>query len=262
MLTRSLDKAREAYKRRDVEAGRAAHLQPPEAHREEQGKYIKSLVYGGLDGIITTFAVVAGVAGASLSSGVALILGVANLVADGLSMAVGDYLSTRAENEYKAAERQREAWEVAHFPEGERLEMVELYEGKGISRADAEAMADILAKYPRAWVEVMMAEELGLVGEDESPLANAVMTFVSFALFGFLPLAAFFAAPVFGWVQDHLFATASIITGAALFVLGAFKVRITGQSWLRSGFEMLLVGGLAAAAAYFIGDVLAGWAKM
>ena len=77
-------------------------------------------MYGGLDGIITTFAVVAGVAGASLSSGVVLILGFANLIADGLSMAIGDYLSTKAENEYNKAERAREKWEVENYPEGEK----------------------------------------------------------------------------------------------------------------------------------------------
>ena len=259
MLTRNLEKARRAFQERDIEAARTAHLQPPEAHRHEQGQYIKSIIYGGLDGIITTFAVVAGVAGASLSAGVALILGVANLVADGLSMAVGDYLSTRAENEYKAAERQREAWEVAHFPEGEKLEMIELYEKKGIARADAEAIAEIFAKHPKAWVEVMMVEELGLVQEDESPLKNAVMTFISFGLFGFLPLASFFVAPIIPWVKSHLFAAAALITGTALFGLGALKVRITGHSWVRSGLEMLMVGGLAAVAAYLIGDLLAGW---
>ena len=91
-------------------------------------------MYGGLDGIITTFAVVAGVAGASLSAGVVLILGFANLIADGISMAIGDYLSSKSEREYEAAERKREAWEVEHYPEGEKKELVELYEAQGRER--------------------------------------------------------------------------------------------------------------------------------
>ena len=108
MITRDLGAAKRAYADGDVEKSRQAHASPAEQHQTGQGRYVKSVVYGGLDGIVTTFAVVAGVAGASLSAGVVLILGFANLIADGLSMAIGDYLSTKAENEYAAAERQRE----------------------------------------------------------------------------------------------------------------------------------------------------------
>lgn len=106
MISRNLDEARRAYKTHDVEATRKAHDAKKSAteHHITGGQYIKGLIYGGLDGIITTFAVVAG---ASLSAGVVLILGFANLIADGLSMAIGYYLSTRAENEYAASERKR-----------------------------------------------------------------------------------------------------------------------------------------------------------
>lgn len=120
MAQRDLDKAREAYKVGDVKASKEAHsTNSSEDHKVGQGKYIKSTIYGGLDGIITTFAVVAGVTGASLQVSIVLILGLANLLADGLSMAIGDYLSTKAEIEYQADERKREAWEVKHYPEGE-----------------------------------------------------------------------------------------------------------------------------------------------
>src|SRR3989338_10774556 len=106
-IKRNLKKAREAYKNKNIKATIKAHKSAPEQHKKE-GKYIKSFVYGGLDGIITTFAVVAGVTGASLNAGIVLILGFANLTADGISMAFGDYLSTKAEKEYGRAERKKE----------------------------------------------------------------------------------------------------------------------------------------------------------
>ena len=100
MLTRRLDKAKQAYRKREVEAARVAHEAGHESHDAGEGKYLKSIVYGGLDGIITTFAVVAGVAGASLQPGMVLILGFAHLIADGLAMAFGEFLSGKAEREY------------------------------------------------------------------------------------------------------------------------------------------------------------------
>jgi len=264
MLSRSLDKAREAYEKRSVERTRQAHdrdrQEALEEHRQEQGRYVKSLIYGGLDGIITTFAVVAGVAGASLSASVVLILGLANLIADGLSMAVGDYLSTKAENEYARAERDRERWEVEHYPEGERREMVELYMDKGIDRGDAETVTGILSRHPDAWVSIMMVEELGIVESEESPLRNALVTFVSFAVFGFVPLLAYIVFRFVPALQGQSFWVSSVLTALTLFALGALKVRITARRWLASGLEMLLVGGLAAAAAYGIGRALAGLA--
>lgn len=262
MLSRDVDRARAAFKSRDIEEMVQAHKRQhaPEAHMQEQGKYIKSIIYGGLDGIITTFAVVAGVAGASLASGIVLILGFANLLADGLSMAIGDYLSTKSENEYNRAERDREAWEVEHYPEGEKRELVELYTDKGISEDDARAMVDIVAKHREAWVDIMMVEELGILESDESPLKNAVATFCSFAVFGFVPLLAFVLSGLSVVIRDNAFTIASLMTGATLFALGALKVRITQRNWFKSGLEMLVVGGLAAVAAYVVGALLAGLA--
>ncbi len=202
MITRNLEKAREAWLSRDPAASRAAHAAPaapgaapPERHASG-GKYIKSMVYGGLDGIVTTFAVVAGVNGASLSPGVVLILGFANLVADGLSMAIGDYLSSKSEQEYQKAERAREQWEVDNYPEGEKKELRELYEAKGIPEADARQMVETVARHPKAWVDIMMVEELGILPEEESPLKNALTTFVSFGVFGFIPLRRHDPRPV------------------------------------------------------------------
>ena len=261
MPSRDVERARGAYKSKDAAESRRAHqVRATEEHQQEQGKYIKSVVYGGLDGIITTFAVVAGVAGASLPGGIVLILGFANLIADGLSMAIGDYLSTKAENEYNTAERQREAWEVDNYPEGEKHELVEIYVEKGVSQEDAETIVGLLSKHRDAWVDVMMAEELGIIESDESPIKNAVATFLSFALFGFVPLAAHVLGHIVRSVDTHAFVTACALTGLTLFALGTVKARVTGRNWLRSGAEMLLVGGIAAAAAYGIGSLFSGLA--
>jgi len=266
MITRSLDKAKEAFRNRDIKASIAAHspaarpAAAAERHTQGQGRYIKSVVYGGLDGIITTFAVVAGVAGASLSAGVVLIMGFANLIADGISMAIGDYLSSKSEKEYQTAERTREAWEVEHYPEGEKKELVEIYRAKGVSAEDAESMVAIIAKNPKAWVDIMMVEELGIIGSDESPIANAVATFFSFSVFGFVPLLTYVLASVVPFLHAHTFPIAAALTGATLFALGAVKVRITGKNWFLSGLETFVIGGITASAAYGVGVLLGGLA--
>ena len=127
MITKSIDKKR------------AIHI------HSKEGKYIKSFVYGGLDGTITTFAVVAGVAGASLSSSVVLILGFANLVGDGISMAFGDYLSTKAEREYGSAERKIEEKEV-NFPKVEKRSLMKIFLKQGFSKKDTEKITSIVCK--------------------------------------------------------------------------------------------------------------------
>jgi VIT1/CCC1 family predicted Fe2+/Mn2+ transporter len=257
MLSRNLDKALQAYKSRNAGLSRHAHDRPRdealEEHQQARGQYIKSMVYGGLDGIVTTFAVVAGVAGASLSAGVVLIMGFANLVADGLSMAIGDFLSTKAENEYNRAEREREAWEVENYPEGEKREMVELYTARGMDPGDAQAVTEVLARNKQAWVAVMMAEELGIVESESSPWKHALATFLSFSIFGLIPVAAYVVSRFLPPLVPFTFALSSALTGLTLFILGALKSRFTKRSWLASGAEMLIVGGLAAAAAYGIG---------
>jgi VIT1/CCC1 family predicted Fe2+/Mn2+ transporter len=261
MRSRDLREARSAFKAADGEASKRAHQKHgPEQHRQKQGKYIKSVVYGGLDGIITTFAVVAGVAGASLASGVVLILGFANLIADGLSMAMGDFLSTKAENEYNKAERDRETWEVENYPDGEKMELVEVYKEKGLSEEDARTVVEIISKNKRVWVDVMMTEELGIIESNESPLKNALATLLSFGLFGFIPLVAYVLSRFTAGMQTHTFATACVLTGLTLFALGAIKVRVTGRNWMMSGLETLVIGGATAVAAYGVGYALQGLA--
>ncbi len=257
MITRRLDKAKQAYKERDAEASRAAHDagKGGEPHRSGGGQYIKSFVYGGLDGTITTFAVVAGVAGASLSSNVILILGFANLIADGIAMAFGDILSTRAEQQYHAAERAREEWELENYPEGETRELKELYVEKGLSEEDSDTLVEILAKYPDFMVDVMMTDELGIIEDDESPILNGLVTFGSFVVFGFVPLLIF-VVQHFVELEIDSMVWACGLTALTLFGLGVTKGKFSSVKWWKSGLEMLFLGGIAAVAAFYIGKAL------
>ncbi len=250
--------AQEAFASGDVAHSKHVHDTQYEKHSTSSGKYLKSAVYGGLDGIITTFAVVAGVAGASLSSGVVLILGFANLIADGLSMSIGDYLSTKSEQEYNRLERQRESWEMQNYPEGEIREVKEIYEDKGMTPEDAELVVGTMAKYEDLFIDVMMVEELGIIEDNESPVKNAVVTFLSFLVFGFIPLLATVLAYFIPGLKPYAFVVSSVMTGVTLFILGAAKSKVSGVNWFRSGLEMLIVGGLAATAAYLIGYFLGG----
>lgn len=226
----------------------------PEPHLHESGKYLRPLVYGGLDGIITTFAVVAGVAGAALAPSIVLILGFANLIADGISMSVGSYLSNRAEHAYHKAERKREAWEIEYYPKKEYNELLEFYEKKGFSKKDTKKLADILFKNKQATLEIMMIEELGIIESENNPFKEAAVTFFSFLGFGFIPLLTYVLSLFF--TIPNQFGVAIVLTALTLFLLGTVKVKVTGQNWLKAGFETLLVGGIAAVAAYGIGYFL------
>ncbi len=264
MITRSLDKAKKAWKQKDPEASRLAHAagtisRPSYEEHKKSGAFIKSAVYGGLDGIVTTFAIVAGVAGAELGPGIVLILGFANQLADGLSMAIGDYLGTKSEKEYQAAERRREEWEVDNYPEGEKKELIELYASKGLSVQDASTVVEIFAKNKKTWVDIMMVEELGILESDEHPIKNALVTFFSFVAFGFVPLLSYLAARLVpGFIVQWAFPLAIGLTAVTLFLLGTLKTRFTDIPWWKSGLEMLFVGGSAAGTAYGIGVLLKG----
>jgi vacuolar iron transporter family protein len=262
MLTRSLDKAREAYLNKDKKASIAAHSQKSadEKHQQGSGQYLKSAIYGGLDGTITTFSVVAGVTGASLSTGVILIMGFANLVGDGISMAIGDVLSTKSEQEYHKAERKREQWEAENYPEGEKRELVQIYMSKGVTKPDAEKMVETISKHKNAWLDIMMVEELGMIEPTQSPLKNSLVTFGSFCVFGFVPVLAYVVSKVIPAIKPFAFPAASALTALTLFTLGAVKTKLTNRRWYVSGLEMMLVGSVAAGAAYLIGVLLGGLA--
>lgn len=226
-------------------------------HHAGRGSYLRNMVYGANDGIVTTFAVVAGVAGAALDAKIVLILGFANLIADGVAMATGNFLGTRSENALQAKERAMESWEVANVPDEERREIRDIYRKKGFKGADLEAAVRIITADKKLWVDEMMVNELAIIpGEEENPWKNGLATFAAFIVAGLLPLLPYVFSVEFG----SAFATAVGMTGVALFAVGSARSIVTKEHWLISGLEMLGVGAIAAVSAYGVGYLLQGLA--
>jgi VIT1/CCC1 family predicted Fe2+/Mn2+ transporter len=266
-LMKRLDDARRGYKEQDRELSAEAHdpvriaaayRGAAEEHAGGASQYIGELVYGGIDGIVTTFAVVSGVAGAKLGAGVILIMGLANLLADGFSMATGAYLSTKSEQELYAKERERELWEMEHMPEGERREHFEIFLQRGYSEDEAQRLVEIISADAERWVQAMMVDELGMLKDERNPLLNGAATLGAFIVAGSVPLMIYLLGLVFPVPHSVTFPISIALSGLALFGLGAARVLVTHQHPLKSGMEMLLVGGLASLVAYGVGVMLQG----
>lgn len=234
----------------ELKAAHAHGIAVEKYHKAGKGSYLRNMVYGANDGIVTTFAVVAGVAGASLSPKIILILGFANLVADGISMAMGNWLGTRSENQFKNEELRLEHWEIEHVPEEEAKEIEQIYKDKGFTGDDLARAVQIITSDKDRWAKEMMIHELGIIpGEEESPWKNGLATFVAFATAGLLPLLPY----IFHISIKDTFTTAMIFTAVALFVVGAGRTIFTKMNWFLAGLEMLFVGALAAGSAYGVG---------
>jgi vacuolar iron transporter family protein len=214
--------------------------------------YLRDWVYGGIDGAVTTFAIVAGVVGAQLSNRVVLILGIANLVADGFSMAASNYSGTKTEHEEHAHLRAIEERHIDAVPEGEREEIRQIFRSKGFEGSDLERAVDVITADRNRWVDTMLAEEYGLPKGVRSPLQAAASTFASFVLCGAVPLLPFLvgAAATF-----HL---SVIMTAMVFFLIGSTKSRWSPVGWWRSGTETMAIGLGAAALAFLIGYGLKG----
>lgn len=228
------------------------HSHRPEeiAKRLQKGpelSYLRDWVYGGIDGAVTTFAVVTGVMGAKLNTEVILILGVANLLADGFSMAAANYLGTKSEEDeykfYKAYEEQQ----VERVPEGEREEVRQIYRNKGFSGGTLEKLVTSITADRKLWVDTMLREEYGLPATIRSPYRAAWNTFISFVICGFIPLLPFTLN------LPYAFLFSAIMVAIVFFGIGSMKSRWSIQKWWLSGLITLLVGGVAAALAYGVG---------
>lgn len=218
--------------------------------------YLRDFIYGAIDGAVTTFAVVAGVEGASLSPSVVLILGGANLLADGFSMAVSNFLGLRAQRQQLELASQEEHRQIRLHPEGEREEVRQIFAAKGFEGADLERVVEVITADPDLWVSTMLSEELGLGGIEPSPVRAGASTFVAFIVIGFFPLAAFVFDAIAPGVIGNTFAWSTAMTAVAFFTVGALKTRFVAQSWWRAGLETLAIGGAAAILAYAAGSFL------
>ncbi|ADZ71174.1 VIT1/CCC1 transporter family protein [Polymorphum gilvum] len=215
--------------------------------------YLRDWVYGGIDGAVTTFAIVAGSLGANLSASIVLILGLANLLADGFSMAAANYSGTKAEtDDYRRLKRVEEK-HIELEPEGEREEIRQIFRAKGYEGEELEALVAMITSSHRTWIETMMLEEYGLSKVQRSPLRAALSTFAAFVLCGAVPLLPFlFGAPASAGL------TTTVMTAAAFFGIGSAKSRWSTQSWYASGLETTAIGMSAAGIAWLVGYLLHG----
>jgi len=221
--------------------------------------FLKEIVYGGNDGIVTTFAVVAGFNGASLGTDIpslgvsaVLLFGLANLFADAASMGLGDYLSTRADKKLYLHHRNMEREEVLSNPEEEHRETIFLLQKeKGMTKEDAKTFSEMYAKYPEFWTDFMMDYELKMPDmRDEHPAPKALATFFAFMAFGAIPLL-----PYIFTIGDleHQFIYSCSATAIALILLGTLRFRVTQEHPCAAVCETLFIGGISAVIAYGVG---------
>ena len=221
--------------------------------------YISEFVYGGIDGAITTFAVVAGAAGADAGLQWVLIFGFANLIADGFSMSVGNFFAVKSERDRYEKHKAIEYWEVDNLREKEVEEIREIYEAKGFSGKLLEDVVGVITADKDVWVDTMMKEELEMTKDDKTPFSTAFTTFISFVLVGFIPLLSYIIAAFFDLAETNLFMVSCVATGLAMALIGYFKSWVNEKPWIKGVLETLLLGGLAAILAYFAGNLLARW---
>jgi VIT1/CCC1 family predicted Fe2+/Mn2+ transporter len=212
--------------------------------------YLRDWIYGGIDGLVTTFAIVAGAVGADMPARVVLILGVAKLIADALSMAAANYSGTKAEHEEYQKIREMEERHVALHPDGEREEVRQIFKVKGFTGEDLDRVVDIITEERHRWIDTMMAEEHGMPLVNRLPSKAALAVFGAFVLCGAVPLIPY----VFGLANAA--AIALVMTGVTFFAIGSIRSFWSPRPWWMAGLETFCIGMLAAGAAFVIGDLL------
>lgn len=234
----------------------------PEAIRarlSEQKKhsYLGDAVLGGIDGCVTTFAIVTGAIGAGFSSTVVIVLGIANLLADGFSMAVSNYQGTKSEHELLDEARASEELQIERYPQGEQEEIRQIFKQKGFSGAVLEEIVTVITEDKNLWVDTMLTEELGFRLQAPDPLRAAIATFFAFLAVGLVPLLPFLL-PLMS--AESTFAASVIATSVAFMGVGMGKGKMLNLPIFKSGLETLLVGGAAAGISYLVGYILQGFA--
>jgi VIT1/CCC1 family predicted Fe2+/Mn2+ transporter len=230
----------------------------PEAIRQRLGippkqNLVSDAILGGIDGCVTTFAIVSGVIGAGLSPAVALVLGFANLIADGFSMAVSNYESIRADQDYIQSIRASEQEHIDRIPSGEREEIRQIFLNKGFSGDVLESIVDTISADRHLWIDTMLTEEHGLQKEGRDPARAGLTTFVSFIIVGAIPLVPFVWP---GLETTMQFVFSACLAAIVFFSIGAMKSRVFFRPVLQSGLGTLVSGGGAATLAFLVGYLL------
>jgi len=217
------------------------------------GGSLRSILLGAIDGFASLVALSAGVAAITRSDHLVLIAGSASLVAGALSMAASEYVSVKAETEARASQVAMERQALDAAPDTKRRQLVEAYVSKGLTEDEARRVVDRLSERPEEYFRTLLAERIGFVSEEEHPGKQGLLTGISFALAGGLPLLPYLLLPT------HPAIIASVlVTGGVLFLAGLFRALSSLTPFLRSGLEMLLIGMGSAAGTFLIGLAIGG----
>jgi len=214
-----------------------------------ENEFLKDTIYGAIDGAVTTFAIVAGVAGAGLSPTIIVALGAANIIADGFSMAASNYSGTKAELDDRQRIIATEKRHIQEYREGELEELRQILAQRGLSGDVLDKATAEISTQEDKWIDLMLTDEYGLTLDEPMPLKAAIATFVAFLIAGAVPLVPF----IFGLTAA--FQISVIATLFTFFAIGSTKSIWSLSSWWRSGFETLAIGGTAAMLAYWVGGM-------
>ncbi|MBT8235270.1 MAG: VIT1/CCC1 transporter family protein [Bacteroidia bacterium] len=227
----------------------------PTARIKKWEPYLSEFVYGGIDGCVTTFAVVAGSVGAGLDSAVIIILGFANLLADGFAMSVGAYLSTKTEKDNYSKHKNRELESDKQDPNYKKVRIAQVFKSLGYKDQALDVVVDQVTNDSERWIDIILKEEMKIIPENKSPLKIGGVTYFSFILIGIIPLLIYvldYLIPIRG----DLFVIASVLTGFGFLIIGWLKAHVNDTRILKGIIETLALGAIAAIVAYFIGDFL------
>lgn len=221
----------------------------------QMSDYLGEFVYGGLDGCVTTFAVVSGAVGAGMGTNVIIILGFANLLADGFAMSIGAFLSSRSRKDSFNKKLDEKIARLATHGLDSREELRRVYESKGVTAPMLDKLVDILSQDKEQWASELLGDDESVVVDERPPLHIAYATYFSFILIGLIPLLIY-VLDLFIEVGHNLFLYASLLTAAGFIIIGWLKTHITQTSIFRGIAETLLLGVIAATVSYFVGDLL------
>ncbi len=220
-------------------------------------EYLGEFVYGGIDGTVTTFAVVSGAVGAGLENSIIIILGFANLLADGFAMSVGAYLSTKTVKANYKKHKKFEYWQVNNLPEKEYEKVREIFIEKGFEGKLLDDVVQVITSDKDRWVDIKMKEQLRMIEETKSPFMMGFITYISFIVIGLIPLLIYVWDYIWG-LTGNLFLWTSIFTSFAFIFIGFLKSYVTETKKIKGIIETLALGTLAALVSYFVGDILEG----
>jgi VIT1/CCC1 family predicted Fe2+/Mn2+ transporter len=214
---------------------------------------VRDVVIGMSDGLTVPFALAAGISGAVSSSHIVVVAGLAEIVAGSIAMGLGGYLAAKSDAEHYESERKREEFEIVKLVDDELKETKDIFQCYGLTEEETVPVVASLQKRPTAWVDFMMRFELGLERPDPSRALTSATTIAgAYVAGGFIPLSPYMLLHT----ASQAFWYSVLVTLVALAVFGYVKGRFTGANPLRSGLQTVVIGGLAAGAAYLIAKAI------